>query len=963
MNDLVSPIPTNGTLIWYLNDEIIPTPTLDIYNLTPGNYLLAYTFVHGDEPNCTFSDACSFIVTELIQPDFNSALAFCKGENIEISASSLNGFEGVWTSTFCPEPPCSLQGTNPSEFTASSTNLPLGVYTMQYAGLCLKTSTIDFEILGNPTVQWTPEDDTPCLNECFPFSEDILQNQSAFGWEYTTINDQGVLTGNEVCFPEINNPESVDICLWAALNHPVQDTIFTCRVEDCHEINPVFSPGNHPVLPEIACPGEILEIDVDYSLYDDCSFILNQNYTYDDCSSINIASDEYGSFPFDLFLFYQGCSDTLSGDIFIPEPPSAELEVTYDICIGDALTELISLRGDMLTFSWNVSDIPGNNYNFLLDDNNFESPIPNPIPFSDLNLYTDTTFLITATIENVCSSITLQDTVNYISKPNIAIDLDNVAGTKFCLPQDFYFEIGEFATDYIDSIQWTFQSIYDYGNIDAITYTNLQFPPPLIFTNNGVADTVVVTATAWNLCGSDTDSINFTLIPPDLYLEMPDYAEGLCPGESVSIPVSILEGDPFDGCEVTSEPIIPGLQYACQEDMESILVTIPASTPSGIYTLKTSVFGCGSSQDYTEIEVFPVPEIDFSMVETACTNTPITFDNQVTGATSFYWNFGEPASAENNKSELPFPIHSYALPGIYNVNLLAFTSVGCSAELSKSIEIFGPNPVIHLDNTIICSGDSIFSEFEDQEDVLSLEWEFLLPGADTLVYTVQNGVSNTFFNQGDSLQFWSVTLTMEDIHGCKASDHAQVIVLPQPFASFTHGDLDDCAQGVEVQMINQSTKGTSSSWNFDDPGSKANNVSFKRNPTHSFTRAGDYLISLSVQNTYGCYSETTKLLSCSKLSLYVPNAFTPDGNRINEIFKPVINGIHDIDFTVTNYYTFEVFDRWGQLVFSTHDPDKGWNGSSPDKDYYSAEDVYIWQVRIEFPTGAEKWQGHVTLVR
>src|SRR5690606_33772376 len=114
-----------------------------IYDFNPGLYALSFTFEHGDAPNCEFTDVCNFTITPLIQPNLNATLAFCQGENVEIIATGLNGFEGTWTNTICPTLPCTLQGTNPNEFTASSTNLPLGTYTMQYAGLCLETTTID----------------------------------------------------------------------------------------------------------------------------------------------------------------------------------------------------------------------------------------------------------------------------------------------------------------------------------------------------------------------------------------------------------------------------------------------------------------------------------------------------------------------------------------------------------------------------------------------------------------------------------------------------------------------------------------------------------------------------------------------------------------------------------------------------------------------------------------------------
>jgi gliding motility-associated-like protein len=78
---------------------------------------------------------------------------------------------------------------------------------------------------------------------------------------------------------------------------------------------------------------------------------------------------------------------------------------------------------------------------------------------------------------------------------------------------------------------------------------------------------------------------------------------------------------------------------------------------------------------------------------------------------------------------------------------------------------------------------------------------------------------------------------------------------------------------------------------------------------------------------------------------------------------PVIYGIDDIEFTVENYYTFSIFNRWGDLIFQTNDPHEGWAGDSPNSDYYAQSEVYLWKVNIEFPDASREWTGHVTLVR
>ncbi|MCC6722384.1 MAG: choice-of-anchor L domain-containing protein [Bacteroidia bacterium] len=74
-------------------------------------------------------------------------------------------------------------------------------------------------------------------------------------------------------------------------------------------------------------------------------------------------------------------------------------------------------------------------------------------------------------------------------------------------------------------------------------------------------------------------------------------------------------------------------------------------------------------------------------------------------------------------------------------------------------------------------------------------------------------------------------------------------------------------------------------------------------------------------------------------NIWVPNAFTPDNNFMNDIFKP------ETDITSFNFYKFAVFDRWGQKVFETTDPKKGWDGKVNNK--LAGNDVFIWTLYIK----------------
>jgi gliding motility-associated-like protein len=140
-------------------------------------------------------------------------------------------------------------------------------------------------------------------------------------------------------------------------------------------------------------------------------------------------------------------------------------------------------------------------------------------------------------------------------------------------------------------------------------------------------------------------------------------------------------------------------------------------------------------------------------------------------------------------------------------------------------------------------------------------------------------------------------------------------------------------------------------------------IKYETNPTYEFPQPGIYTVTLLTQNQYGCEAQFARILGCNKVDVYVPNAFTPDGNSLNEVFIPVVPGIESIVFTEANFYTFQVFDRWGLMVFETNDYQEGWAGTSPNAEFYAPSDVYIWRLEINFPEGLEKWTGHVTLVR
>jgi gliding motility-associated-like protein len=89
--------------------------------------------------------------------------------------------------------------------------------------------------------------------------------------------------------------------------------------------------------------------------------------------------------------------------------------------------------------------------------------------------------------------------------------------------------------------------------------------------------------------------------------------------------------------------------------------------------------------------------------------------------------------------------------------------------------------------------------------------------------------------------------------------------------------------------------------------------------------------------------------------VWMPSAFSPDGDGLNDLLRPVVAGDHPVGYRLT------VMDRWGGVVFTTNDPHAGWDGTA--RGHVMDAGVYVW--RIEWRQGGttQERSGHVTVLR
>ena len=238
-----------------------------------------------------------------------------------------------------------------------------------------------------------------------------------------------------------------------------------------------------------------------------------------------------------------------------------------------------------------------------------------------------------------------------------------------------------------------------------------------------------------------------------------------------------------------------------------------------------------------------------------------------------------------------------------------------------------------------------------------------IPTNDFFDYTPKTGVS---INSGNTeLTFAPDTTTTYSVYGyrgeiCRDYDTVTftVVVHPYPVAAFAVTPKEVVIKDPNFQLINQSQGATQYEWYF-------NNGLLSTNTDENFTgdSVGNYCFTLVAKESFGCADTTEncgKIYKINDVDLIFPNAFSPNNDGKNEIFKPfVINK----GTSIVNEYRFIVFDRWGQKVFETNDVNIGWQGTITGGEPASMG-TYFYSASYKKPNGSvANVRGDVNLIR
>ncbi len=465
---------------------------------------------------------------------------------------------------------------------------------------------------------------------------------------------------------------------------------------------------------------------------------------------------------------------------------------------------------------------------------------------------------------------------------------------------------------------------------------------------NGVPQTPLV----FNI---NSDSlITITGLCEGVYSDFVARTGGVCVSNSLG-PVSLV--DP---------PITPGFNYVVREDCRADTVEFTnTSSPAADLTYKW-FFGDGDSSTATNpshiyylpgtyrvvliitntrcvdsiVRLIPITNlVKAGFIANpdsfVCTGTPVTFTNTSLGVQLKYlWTYGD-----GNSDTSANTVHVYSNTGTYNVVMALSNYVPCfdTARTVITVDSISDISVLATD-TVLCGGRSVtFSGIYSSIGNTGIKWTF---DNSSQIANV-NPVIHAFEGSGQlTVRFDAYYRACPDTFATRkvwVFDHPQVYI---------GQDTSICPGSNAILLTDRhNTEIPTTRWLWSD-GNRTNSM--------KVVSPGTYWVRITVD---GC-TATDSVVVAEDCYMDVPNAFTPNGDGINDYFLPrplLAKGLTS--------FSLSIFNRWGQTVFETNNTEgRCWDGKFNGT--AQPEGVYVYLIEATFKDGqTEKHQGNITLMR
>lgn len=332
--------------------------------------------------------------------------------------------------------------------------------------------------------------------------------------------------------------------------------------------------------------------------------------------------------------------------------------------------------------------------------------------------------------------------------------------------------------------------------------------------------------------------------------------------------------------------------------------------------------GCIDTSNTTIINILPSPSINlFPTDTTICTGDSATLVASSTQNYQWYYN---------NSIINGAILDSYLASQSGNYYVVGTSANNCTDTSNiSSIQFFAPNNLsIQSPSNSICDGDNLQLSINNAAQVL---WS-----------TNETTNSISINDAGD----YSVVIT--DINNCVAYDTISIIKIQVPVADAGIDQTIPCNGSTSLN----GTGGNQLLW---QPSLSLSSASIS-NPIANPSISTTYTLTVNNQNCSSTDEVIINVEPCS--NIFFPNTFSPNGDNLNDVFRPLGNDIAE--------YELRIFNRWGELIFQSNNPKIGWDGSQRNQE--AAIGVYVYVFIAKDSAGNELLfngsnSGNITLIR
>lgn len=600
--------------------------------------------------------------------------------------------------------------------------------------------------------------------------------------------------------------------------------------------------------------------------------------------------------------------DTAIRTINVFEAPTPGWDVTAgDTCFNDpnltwafaaTSTEGIgSVESGTLTHDWEVTTLQGGG---IATPSGATSVDNFSVTFDNTRA---SVYRVRMIASNICGTDTLDSTIVIKGPPVVTLDpIPDTCSNYTYLPRADY--VDNF--DSISSYQWTF----DQPNPEPTLTRNIQNPDSIFF---GFVGSYTVTASATNGCGTDSDAQSFELFPiPDAFV-VPD--DSICRGESLNIggtavasntyawnPITGLDdhliANPVATPDTTTSYILtetiassgctnkdtvtitvnqlPQANFSAnticlgeQTDFTDLSTVTSADqidswswdfddgnnsnlqnpqhtyANAGLYDVTLTVTddnGCTHTiTRQVRVRALPIPDFTF---RSACLGDFVTFQDASTPAddiSQWAWSFGEGSAFSTAQN----PSYDYASAGTFQVRLAVTDVHDCQDSIERPVSV-DVLPIANFTIADVCRGTASTLVDQSTSSATALtNWAWQWGDGRSGSSTTRVNPTNTYASVGD----YDVTLTVTNAAGCVDDTTITTTVNPAPIANFGVAPvcLGETSQFTNTAVSPNGAVLTNFQWNFGDGASSTD-----QNPSHVYTTADTFNVSLTVADANGC---------------------------------------------------------------------------------------------------------------